>query len=191
MNIQQLKKEIEQIEKERQEIFDKKKHLDEKLNNLYNKLQKTKNMLDQELMKQAVSFEDKVKFLLTESNDGGFAKYNEAERFFRDMGFSCSGYFPKTGQRALQIAFIRDDKEQFNKILDSVQKILPYINPLDGEKIINLLEKDLSLYGSYSIRVDDKFHIFRNDFKINTFNTLEECLKYAQENYYYKKLGED
>ena len=189
MDGKKIEAEIAKIEAEREEVFKQMKPLEDKSTRLYNKLKKKKGELTKAILLDA-SFEDKIKYLITESGSDGLEKHVAAEKFFKNLGLETSGYFPKTGQRRVRVSLIRGCDKSLEGTLSGLNKVLPFIKPIDGEKLISIFEHTLSEYGSYSIAISNSYDVVKHTYGRKSveksFNSLLDCLKYVQYVHYYE-----
>lgn len=148
-------------------------------------------------------------YLLSERDDGegGMTKYYACGKALENYSLSHSGYFPDIKQRCCQVTLIKEDISSYEKTLTGLKEILPFIKTWSpnhenedyrGKKVFSIMEKTLSQYGVYNLVVDEpnsSYSIFKTTYGHTsiqqTFNSLEDSLKYIQSNVYYKTLKEE
>ncbi|AFC21542.1 hypothetical protein GAP32_094 [Cronobacter phage vB_CsaM_GAP32] len=143
--------------------------------------------------------EDMIKFYIV--NDGcsnGMDHYHARNRFFESIGLRTCGYFPATNQCGFELMLYKDGSN-LEQTLSGIEKVLPYIIPIDGEeydrnKVItmSIFERTCSEYGCYSLVYDvesiewilSKIAWHRRS-ELKVFKTLREALEYISANHYY------
>ncbi|AMM43661.1 hypothetical protein FDG95_gp096 [Pectobacterium phage vB_PcaM_CBB] len=143
--------------------------------------------------------EDMIKFYIV--NDGhseGMDHYHARNRFFESLGIRTYGYYPATNQSGFQIMLYKDGSN-LEETLSGIQKVLPYIIPIDGKEYdrtnvitMSIFERTCSEYGSYSLVYDVdstewalsiiSWHRRR---ELKVFKTLREALEYISVEHYY------
>ena len=166
----------------------------------YEKLDNLKEDLSRFLIKdiETQSIEKQIKFALDEVDT--MPRLKHAQKVFEKLGFYVSGYFPETNQRDVKIMLTKGDKKSYDKTLKGLEKIIPFIKSREinargfASKLtgieIDIFDHDLSEHYSVclfidSARVKDRFIIMKNNYPSHTFSTLEDVLKYIQDNYWY------
>jgi len=111
------------------------------------------------------------------------------------IGLGICGYNIETEQTCIQIAMIRGDQVQFDKVISGLNIVMPFLkDDKDGELAIGIIEESLSCNASYSLvinRKDKIFKVCRDGFTNREYNNLESAIAYIQENLWYKENNED
>lgn len=132
-------------------------------------------------------------FLKEDGGPGSMAVYREATKYFKDLGFWPSGYFPATEQKNIEI-MLPSDGSKNELTLNSLRLILPYVKPhpeCNGAKRFGIFEHTCSEYGVYHFEVfeDEKCTVTRTTYGRQQteaeFDSLAEGLAYIQKNHWY------
>lgn len=193
MTLEELEKEIAAANARRQELFNLKEPIDNELVSNYEKLEQLKQERTKLLLPQK---ENDWVWLLEETGSGGDqVKLRAICNKIESMGLYCSGYNPKTEQRAIKLMLTKNDEESYTQTIASLEILLPYIkaDPEDGYKYFGIFETSLSAGGVFYLRIGEKNSIlgrtvYGHDREIKTFLTVAEAVKYIQENHWYKKI---
>lgn len=82
---------------------------------------------------------------------------NEMKKLVPSGGLTFDGYFPETGQHALQVKLTRGNKHQITEAATALKILIPLYTPLDnyhGVLIFKIFEASLSEYTSYKFCFD-------------------------------------
>lgn len=188
-----LGEKLAELEAQREMICKEIERLGEQSKSLYDEITTLKDKIfERELAK---SCEDNWPLLLKEQNSS--ASYMALDKALAKYELSSYGYHPATEQRAVQVSLYKhsvDAHSKFRKTLEGLEKILPYIKPVEvcGEnwKILHILESTLSQFGSYSLYVGEKVCEIRkltygSERTIFKSKSLREVLEYIQKNHSY------
>lgn len=125
--------------------------------------------------------------------------YRALDKALHEFGMSSSGYRPATMQRAIQISLYKHHPEsaaKLQKTLEGLEKVLPYIEPFEGWKIIGILESTLSQHGVFDLCVGEKtceLHkiVYGSERTVFKADSLLEALEYIQKHHPYDNEDED
>lgn len=110
------------------------------------------------------------------------------------IGLRNLGFNSETEQTCIQIAMIKGDKVQFDKVINGLNIVIPFLkDDKNGDLKIRIMEESLSYHSSYSLvinRKDKTFKVCRNNRSIKGFDNLEAAIAYIQENLWYEENGE-
>lgn len=204
----ELQQEIEALEKKLAPLFIQQG----KINSQIQKLHKKKAVLSDQKSELEIAFlaanpsDDEIAFCIEEVDT--MPRYKHAQKFFSSMGFNMSGYHTDTMQRGLSVMMTHGSKESYDKTLESVKKVLPYLkeggaDPLTEKcKRFGVFEHTLSEHGVYHLAINEEKNIYtiiihryhRASIHKET-KSLEELLKYVQDNLWYdgghEELGDE
>jgi hypothetical protein len=111
------------------------------------------------------------------------------------IGLRSCGYNIETEQTCIQIAMIRGDQVQFEKVISGLNIVMPFLkDDKKGNLKIHIMEESLSYHASYSLvinRKDKTFKVCRNGFTNREYNNLESAIAYIQENLWYENDDEE
>jgi hypothetical protein len=184
-----LGEKLAELEAQREMICKEIERLGEQSKSLYDEIRLLKDKIfERELAKTG---EDNWPLLLKEQNS--LASIKALDKALAKYEMMSSGYHPTTMQRVVQISLYKyapDSAAKLEKTFDGLHKILPHIKPVDGWKVINILESTLSQYGSYSLYVDEKVCELRkctygSERVIFKSKSLREVIEYIQKNHSY------
>lgn len=105
------------------------------------------------------------------------------------FGMQSNGYHPDTMQRCVEICLYSKDHpegaQRLAETFDGLQKLLPYVEPIDDFKYFSVLERTLSEFGVYTLHIGDKTCELRkttygSERIIFSSNSLLETLEYIQ-----------
>lgn len=180
---------LAELEAQREMICKEIERLGEQSKSLYDKISLLKDKIfEQELAKTG---EDNWSLLLKEQDS--MVAYRALDKALAKYGMMSSGYRPSTMQRVIKISLYKyapDSVAKLEKTFNGLQKILPHIKPVDGGKVVDILESTLSQYGSYSLYVGEKVCELRkctygSERVIFKSKSLREVLEYIQKHHPY------
>ena len=184
-----IDEELAELEAKRAVICAQINKLSEQSAELYDQCQE----LREEIAEREIAKSDQPNwpFLLKEQNS--MVAYRALGKALAKYEMMSSGYRPTTMQRVIQISLYRHHPEsaaKLEKTFNGLQKILPYIEPVDGWKMVSILESTLSELGSYSLCVGEKTCELRkctygSERVIFKANSLLEALEYIQKHHPY------
>ena len=87
------------------------------------------------------------------SPNSGHEIFRDATKFFQDMGLAIDGYNPEINQHILRIA-MNEDRSNLESVLKSLQRIKPYVKPIDGKLMFDIFEHTCSLHDTYWLIFD-------------------------------------
>lgn len=149
--------------------------------------------------------EDMIKFyIVNDGSSGSMDHYYARNNFFESLGLRTYGYCPATNQSGFQIMLYKD-KSNLEQTLNGIQKVLPFIIPIDGSDysrnkviIFKIFERTCSEYGSYSLVYDVdstewvlSIIAWNHRSELKVFKTLHEALDYISIEHYYGDDDED
>ena len=144
------------------------------------------SVLQQKLVIEENNPDSLALFYLNSPNSGSEV-YNDAEKFFRDLGVRQSGYFAETGQYQIMIA-MDQDRSNLAQVMEALTRLAPLIKPIadsrTGElhKCFAILEKDCSYYYHYDLRyyvLANEWVLFRDRSELIRTKNLEDALAKA------------
>lgn len=180
---------LQELEAQREVICKEIERLGNQASKLYDEIGLLKDKIfERELAKTG---EDNWSLLLKEQDS--MVAYRALDKALAKYEMMSSGYRPLTMQRVVKISLYKyapDRAAKLEKTLDGLQKILPYIEPVDGWKIVDILESTLSESGSYNLYVGEKVCELRkctygSERVIFKSKSLREVLEYIQKNHSY------
>jgi len=185
--IEELSLQIKANEAKRVKLDRQKKPIEKEMVRLYHVNQKLQNEIDK--IKTASEKLDWAFILECHINDST-VHHDYRNKILSSLGISSCGYCMATQQAAIQIAMTKGDPENYKRILLGLQTVLPHLKSDKEDEIhIHILERNLSAGGSWSIainREESTFDILHSDRSRAVFGTLEQALKYVQENVWYQ-----
>lgn len=195
-----LEEKIKEKETRRQEIFKMKEPLDKELDKLYNQIQKLKEKQTVAKLEQGMTLGEKIEWLLFEDGHSSDSKrYEECQKFFRELGLWTGGYYPFSEQKSLEIMLYKGVQDNLDKTFDAINVVLPFIKPMNnkGDRRFKLFEHTLSEWGIYDLKVDkegvwtlNKTTYGREKVE-KTFESLYAALKYCQKYHYYESSEDE
>lgn len=189
-----IEDELAELEAQRAAICKEIERLGNQASKLYDAIGLLKDKIfERELAKTG---EDNWSLLLKEQ-DSAVAYKALCKALAKYEMMSC-GYRPSTMQRVIQISLYKyapDSAAKLEKTFNGLQKILPYIEPVDGWKAIDIFESTLSESGSYNLYVGEKVCELRkctygSERVIFKANSLLEALEYIQKHHPYDSKDE-
>lgn len=185
---------LEELNKIRGFLHDELQVIQGKLTKNYNQIKKTQSVIDSKKLNNFDSYdiEEKVKFFLEFDQHESDKKYQWRQKFFRDLGFLCDGYYPTTMQNGISIKLKKGCQKSFSETVYGLKIFIPHIKPqVPQGKIIKIFEHTLSENGVYQLIINDsKFAIVKTTFgrqrDVAVFPTLEEAVKYIQDKHWYE-----
>lgn len=156
------------------------------------------SVLQQKLVIEENNPDSLALFYLNSPNSGSEV-YNDATKFFRDLGVMQSGYFPDTGQYQIQI-MMDQDRSNLEQVLEALTRLSPHIKPLvhdrtgDLYKCIAIMEKDLHQFYHYEIRyyvLANEWVLIRDRSELIRTKNLEDVLAEACSECYYNGTETD
>jgi hypothetical protein len=182
---------LEQLLDLRNDLFTEQEKINEQLTLGYDKIVKLKKKINKRIIDSINTSEIIPWELLLDCDHYDNTLNKFANELLNKYGISTFGYNIDTNQIIIKICLHQNKPEQIDKLLKGLNIILPFIKLNDkGYKYIDLLESTLSEYGSYWLKIDDKFNlmttVYNRDNLIYSSNSLEELIKYIQHNHYYK-----
>ncbi len=190
-----INEDIKAIDDRRRVLFEQKEPIDNELKTLYRQREKLADELATAQLSGNLSDDELLLYHLEHVD--GVKRYDAAMTYWRDMGFACSGYYPDTQQRGLQIMMTRDKPESLQKTLAGLKRIIPVLKPLkDNNKVISIFEHTCSEYGCYSLIItpEEKYQIglmrHHRASTETTFDDLEAALTYIQRVHYYDTIDD-
>lgn len=187
--------ELAELEAKRAVICAQISKLSDEATGLYDQCQK----LREEIAERELAKSDQPNWPLLLKEQNSMVMYRALDKALHEFGMSSSGYRPSTMQRGIQISLYKyapDSAAKLEKTFDGLQKILPYIEPVDGWKVIGIFESTLSEFGSYTLFVGEKVCELRkctygSERVIFKANSLLEALEYIQKHHPYDNEDED
>lgn len=189
-----IEDELAELEAQRAAICKEIERLGNQASKLYDEIGLLKDKIfERELAKTG---EDNWPLLLKEQDSA--VAYKALGKALAKYEMMSCGYRPSTMQRVIQISLYKyapDSAAKLEKTLNGLQKILPYIKPVDGWKTVDILESTLSELGSYNLYVGEKVCELRkctygSERVIFKANSLLETLEYIQKHHPYDSEDE-
>lgn len=187
--------ELAELEAERAVICAQMGKLYEQSATLYDQCQK----LREEIAEREIAKSDQPNwpFLLEEQNS--MVALRALDKTLREFWMSSSGYRLATMQRVVRISLYKHHTEsaaRLQKTLEGLQKILPYVKPIDGWKIINIFESTLSEHGVFDLHVGEKTcelrkTVYGSERVVFKADSLLEMLEYIQKHHAYDSEDEE
>lgn len=124
-------------------------------------------------------------------NDWGMEFYYDCQKFFRDnfKYISSSGYFVETNQNVIRLCIYKNSN--LSLVEKEILLVLPFIKPINDNKVISIFEHTLSEFGSYSLIINDEYHIQKTTYGreeiIFTSESLIKVLVEIARKHYYEK----
>ena len=187
--------ELAELEAKRAVICEQMGKLYEQSAALYDQCQKLREEIaERELAK---SGQPNWPLLLEEQNS--MVTYKALDKTLREFWMSSSGYRPATMQRVVKISLYKHHAEsttRLQKTLEGLQKILPYVKPIDGWKIIGIFESTLSEHGTFNLHVGEKTCEVRkttygSERLVFKADSLLKALEYIQKHHPYDSEDEE
>lgn len=126
----------------------------EKLNKLLDARKDIKEEVDHKTASRvrAMTPKKRMEFYINSPNSG-HEIFRDATKFFQDMGLAIDGYNPEINQHILRIA-MNEDRSNLESVLKSLQRIKPYVKPIDGKLMFDVFEHTCSLHDTYWLAFD-------------------------------------
>lgn len=184
-----IEDELAELEAQRAVIRKEIERLGNQASKLYDAISLLKDKIfERELAKTG---EDNWPLLLKEQNS--MVAYKALGKALAKYEMMSSGYRPSTMQRAIQISLYKyapDRAAKLQKTLEGLEKILPYIKPVDDWKVVGILESTLSEHGVFNLYVGEKTcelrkTVYGSERVIFKANSLLEALEYIQKHHPY------
>lgn len=190
-----IDEELAELEAKRAVICAQISKLTEQSAALYDQCQK----LREEIAEREIAKSDQPNWLFLLKEQNSMVALRALEKALREFGMSSFGYRPATMQRIVKISLYKHHAEsaiRLQKTLEGLQKILPYIEPIEGWKVINILESTLSEYGVFDLYVGEKTCEVRKttygrERIVFKASSLLEALEYIQKHHPYDSEDED
>lgn len=182
------------------EIREVMKPYQEKLNGLLKGRQEIKEEIDKATASRvrAMTPKKRMEFYINSPNSGREI-FSDATKFFQDMGLGIDGYNPEINQHILRIA-MNEDRSNLESVLKSLQRIKPYVKPIDGKLLFDIFEHTCSLNNTYWLAFDvaeERWMCFtgwslkRNQKPEFESDSLRSVLVYICETHYYTPIEDD
>lgn len=180
---------LQELEEQRAVICEEIKRLNNQASKLYDEITPLKDKIfERELAKS-----DQPNWPLLLKEQDSMVMYKALDKALAKYGMMSFGYRPLTMQHVVKISLYKyapDRAAKLEKTFDGLQKLLPYIEPIEGWRIISILESTLSELGSYNLYVSEKVCEIRktthcSERTIFESKSLREVLEYIQENLSY------
>lgn len=197
MNKHQIEEQIKQLEQQVRPIFKQRDLLNDQIIDIRKQIDELNQQIDQmELLKHSDVWSDEsLSWLLEHGHHTSAVRYESTKKFLAEQCsglLMVSGFYPDTNQACLQIALIKDDKQQVLLLCNILRKLLPHIKPIKGVKMISILEHNCSEYGSYTLTIgknDEEFKIIKKYYSRESVqydrDDLQDALEYISHNLYY------
>ena len=125
--------------------------------------------------------------------------YKALDKALYEFEMSSFGYRPATMQRVVNVSLYKHHPESAKKLektFNGLQKVLPYIEPIEGWRIINIFESSLSQHGVFNLYVGEKTcelrkTVYGSERVVFKANSLLEALEYTQQNHPYDNRGDE
>lgn len=165
----------------------------ERLGNQAGKLYDEISLLKDKIFERELAKTDEDNWPLLLKEQGSVVALRALEKALGKYEMMPSGYRPATMQRAIQISLYKHHPEsaaKLQKTLEGLEKVLPYIEPFEGWKIIGILESTLSQHGVFDLCVGEKGYELRktaygSQRVVFKANSLLEVLEYIQKHHPY------
>jgi len=192
--LQKLEEDLKAIEHQRARLFELQEPIIKELRESYDKMGVLKN----EIGKLRLASSKVVDWELLLTEDSGEAIYKRYDKELWKRGLFGGGVLTHTRQRCIKIKLVKNDELSYNKTLEAVREILPFIKPIPtrrdrGYKFVDVFESTLSEFGTYYLLISETKHIYRlmlsvhmHITELKRFKSLEELVKYVQENHPYE-----
>lgn len=189
MTMEQINAHVEELKAERQTIWDTIKPLQQRSSDIFNQLEKLANAKTKLEMKAPGL--NRIAYLMEAydiSNPESSEKYKARDELLREFGFHSFGVWPDTNQSIVSIALTYRDENNFKKVITGINTLLPYIIPAEERKRFQISRMQCDEYTTYELHVyEDRTEVVECGYRRYTEfkGTLENALKYIQENHYY------
>jgi hypothetical protein len=170
-------------------MFKQREDWDNRYSVLYKKIEDAQNELHSIKLEKC----EADWYFLLEVKPESMVRYKAADNALRKIGLYASGYWEETNQRCIQISLYRDDKEHANKVMESVQVLLPYLKARSGGfKQFSITDESLSEHGSYSLQVwPDRYEVekmyYYNSKTVYSSPNIEDVFDYIRKELYYNQ----
>ena len=172
----------------------------EKLSGLLKARQEIKDEIDKATASRvrAMTPKKRMEFYINSPNSG-HEIFRDATKFFQDMGLAIDGYNPEINQHILRIA-MNEDRSNLESVLKSLQRIKPYVKPIDGKLMFDIFEHTCSLHDTYWLSFDVAEErwmcitgrsLKRKQKPEFESDSLRSVLAYICETHYYTPIEED
>lgn len=178
-----------ELEDRRSELDKLREPIEKEMVRLYEANEILRNKMDN--LKISFSENDWGYILQKKHYDSSVHRNFQEEKLF-EIGLSTFGFNSETEQTCIHIGMIKGDKDQFEKVMNGLNIVLPFLkDDKNGELTIHIMEESCAADGIYTLIINRKeksFAIYINSHFRKSFNTLEAAVLYIQENLWYKKL---
>lgn len=192
METDKIKKEIENTELELEKTRELLKPIEKNILSLVKKREKLEEKLFEIEKKDAEANLD-WEYILFDTFNIGEVRYDWREKIVKEntKSIKLNGYYRETNQAAIQIGS-RD--ATLEEIVEDINKLLPYLKEIKGEKVINIFDEYLSEHGCYSLRFIENnvqiVQLYYGSENVLTTGDLTTCLKYIWEKLYFNRSEE-
>ena len=183
---EQIQKEIDVLEAKFDKLHEQLRPIEKQIRTTHTKLRKLKDEFHKSYLDdKSVPSGERVKFLLYEDGRVEGHRYEARQEFLQEIGgLSSFGYNREISQVIVNAGIAKDDEHTFKWAKQGLEIVIPHLKPYKGYKRINILTDGYDR----EILIDQQYHIAPTYYGYKTkieksFDTLEECLKYVQENY--------
>jgi hypothetical protein len=152
---------------------------------------------------------EEIEFVLT-PEPGSMNAYRTAEKIVENKtALRRSGYHPETGQSSFELCFYKGNKENFDKTVESINTIFPYLKEINVKidtynspiKSIHgirfgIFEHTLSEGGVFAYVMENhnkpnaKYYLIKTTYSrtaiLKEFDDFIDSLKYIEDNHYYE-----
>lgn len=171
----------------------------ERLGNQAGKLYDEISLLKDKIFERELAKTDEDNWPLLLKEQDSMVALRALDKALHEFGMSSSGYRFATMQRAVRISLCKYHPEsaaKLQKTLEGLEKVLPYIEPFDGWKIINIFESTLSEHGVYDLYVGEKACEVRkttygSERIVFKADSLLKALEYIQKHHPYDSKDEE
>lgn len=190
-----IEEELAELEAKRAVICAQIGKLSDEATELYDQCQK----LREEIAERELARSDQPNWSLLLEEQSSMVMYKALEKALHEFGMSSFGYRPATMQRAVKISLYKHHPEsatRLQKTLEGLEKILPYIKPIDGWKIIGILESTHSEHGVLDLHVGENACEVRkitygSERIVFKADSLLKALEYIQKHHPYDSEDEE
>lgn len=190
-----IDEELAELEAKRAVICAQISKLTEQSAALYDQCQK----LREEIAERELARSDQPNWSLLLEEQNSMVMYKALEKALGKYEMMSFGYRPATMQRVVKISLYKHHAEsatRLQKTLEGLEKILPYVKPIDGWKIIGIFESTLSEHGVFNLYVGEKTcelrkTVYGRGRTVFKANSLLEMLKYIQKHHPYDNEDEE
>lgn len=187
--------ELAELEAKRAVICAQISKLSDEAAELYDQCQK----LREEIAERELAKSDQPNWPLLLKEQDSMVMYRALDKALHEFEMRSSGYRRGTMQRVVHISLYKyhpESAKKLEKTFSGLQKILPYIEPVDGWKVIGIFESTLSEHGVFNLYVGEKTcelrkTVYGSERVIFKANSLLETLEYIQKHHPYDNEDED